>query len=128
MRYLIGMAVAAFVSFSSAEGQQAPADTAGAESAVAAEENRQAVPAEPGSSARELRDALELLAETFEAAAVRAANDPELRRAALRAAAGSIEVAQLVLVDNSARMEEALARAADRLAELSAELRARQQP
>jgi hypothetical protein len=71
-------------------------------------------------STPELERSLGELAETLETVGRRLADDPQLRLSALRAAQGLTSVAQVVLVEQSRALEEALRAAVERLDELSA--------
>ncbi|MBR9991041.1 MAG: hypothetical protein KFH98_14860 [Gemmatimonadetes bacterium] len=71
-------------------------------------------------SSPELERSLGELAETLETVGRRLASDPQLRLSALRAAQGLTSVAQVMLVEHSRALEEALRAAVERLGELSA--------
>lgn len=64
----------------------------------------------------ELQKSLEELGEAVEALAVRIANDPQLRAAALQVATGFVNTAQQVVAENAVVIEEALKTAAERIA------------
>jgi hypothetical protein len=70
-------------------------------------------------TAPELERSLEQLAGTLESIGSRIASDPQLRMSAIRAAQGLTNVAQLVLVEQSRVLQEALRTAAERLGDLS---------
>jgi hypothetical protein len=69
-------------------------------------------------TAPELERTLGQLARTLEALGNRVANDPQLRASALTVAHGMVEVAQVVLVEQTKVLDEALRVAAERLAEV----------
>lgn len=64
----------------------------------------------------ELQQALDQLAATMAALGQRIANDPALRVAALQAATRAVSVAQVMVEQNSAVLQEALKAAAERIA------------
>lgn len=64
----------------------------------------------------ELQKALNELAAAVEGLAIRIANDPHLRAAAIQVATGLITSAQQVVEENSIVIQEALKTAADRIA------------
>ncbi|HEU4747595.1 MAG TPA: hypothetical protein VFS56_03775 [Gemmatimonadaceae bacterium] len=64
----------------------------------------------------ELQKSLEELSEAVQALALRIANDPQLRAAALQVATGLVNTAQHVVAENSSVIEEALKTAAERIA------------
>jgi hypothetical protein len=64
----------------------------------------------------ELQKSLDELAAAVQALALRIANDPHLRSAALQVATGFINAAQQVVEENSVVIQEALKTAADRIA------------
>jgi hypothetical protein len=68
----------------------------------------------------ELERALGQLATTLGERANRIARDPELRASAVQAARGATEVAELVVIEQSSALQEALRRIADRIDELAA--------
>lgn len=67
------------------------------------------------SATPELQEALDQLAETMSVIADRIANDPELRTSALRAAEGVVELAQVVVAEQSDVILDVLREAADRI-------------
>jgi hypothetical protein len=69
-------------------------------------------------AAPELERTFEELARTMEALTTRIANDPQLRASAFRVAHGMVEVAQVVLIEQTKLLDEALRVAAERLAEV----------
>ena len=69
----------------------------------------------------ELQKSLEELGAAVQALALRIANDPQLRSAALQVATGFVTTAQQVVAENSTAIDEALKAAAERIA--SAETR-----
>lgn len=71
-------------------------------------------------AAPELERTMGQLAETLSALTRRIADDPQLRSSALRVAQGMVDVAQLVLVEQTRVLDEALRVAAERLGEMSA--------
>ncbi|CAN5621690.1 hypothetical protein BH23GEM8_BH23GEM8_21680 [soil metagenome] len=66
----------------------------------------------------ELERTLEALTATLNIFASRIANDPELRESAVRAAQGLVGVAEVVVVEQSNVLQEALRAAADRIGAL----------
>ena len=64
----------------------------------------------------ELQKSLDELAAAVQALAVRIANDPHLRSAALQVASGFVNAAQQIVEENSGVIQEALKTAADRIA------------
>jgi len=64
----------------------------------------------------ELQKALDDLAAAVEGLAIRIANDPHLRAAAVQVAAGLVTTAQHVVEENSGVIQEALKTAAERIA------------
>jgi hypothetical protein len=66
----------------------------------------------------ELQKSLDDLAEAVQALALRVANDPQLRAAALQVASGFVITAQQVVNEQSVAMQEALKTAAERIASL----------
>lgn len=64
----------------------------------------------------ELQKSLDELAAAVQALAVRIANDPHLRSAALQVATGFVNAAQQIVEENSGVIQEALKTAADRIA------------
>jgi hypothetical protein len=64
----------------------------------------------------ELQKSLDELAAAVQALALRIANDPHLRSAALQVATGFVNAAQQVVEENSVVIQEALKTAADRIA------------
>lgn len=72
-------------------------------------------------STPELERSLEQLAESLQIVGTRIAKDPQLRASAIHAAQGLTEVAQVVLVEQSRALQEALRAAAERLGDLSAQ-------
>jgi hypothetical protein len=66
----------------------------------------------------ELERTLEALTATLNIFASRIANDPELRESAVRAAQGLVGVAEVVVVEQSGVLQEALRAAADRIGSL----------
>ncbi|HLA14749.1 MAG TPA: hypothetical protein VJZ25_06975 [Gemmatimonadaceae bacterium] len=72
----------------------------------------------------ELQKSLEELGEAVQALAIRIANDPQLRAAALHVATGFVNTAQQVVAENSVAIEEALKTAAERIASAEAKRRA----
>jgi hypothetical protein len=66
----------------------------------------------------ELERTLEALTATLNVFASRIAADPELRESAVRAAQGLVGVAEVVVVEQSSVLQEALRAAADRIASL----------
>lgn len=64
----------------------------------------------------ELQKALNELAAAVEGLAIRIANDPHLRAAAIQVATGLVTSAQQVVEENSVVIQEALKTAADRIA------------
>ena len=64
----------------------------------------------------ELQKSLDELAAAVQALAVRIANDPHLRSAALHVATGFVNAAQQIVEENSDVIQEALKTAADRIA------------
>lgn len=72
-------------------------------------------------SGPELEESLDQLAETLAIVGKRIAGDPQLRASAIRAAQGLTDVAQVVLVEQSRVLQEALRAAAERLGEMSAQ-------
>ena len=64
----------------------------------------------------ELQKSLDELAAAVEALALRIANDPHLRSAALQVATGFVNAAQEIVEQNSSVIQEALKTAADRIA------------
>lgn len=73
----------------------------------------------------ELQKSLEELGQAVQALALRIANDPQLRAAALQVATGFVNTAQQVVAENSTIIEEALKTAAEGIA--SAETRRKAQ-
>ena len=69
-------------------------------------------------SAPELEASLDQLAQTVAIVGRRIAGDPQLRASAIRAAQGLTDVAQIVLVEQSRVLQEALRAAAERLGEM----------
>ena len=69
-------------------------------------------------SAPELEASLDQLAETLAIVGRRIAGDPQLRASAIRAAQGLTDVAQIVLIEQSRALQEALRAAAERLGEM----------
>jgi hypothetical protein len=67
-------------------------------------------------TAPELERTLEHLARTLEALASRVAEDPEVRRSAARAAVGVVEIAEVVVLEQTEAILEALREAAERMA------------
>jgi hypothetical protein len=70
-------------------------------------------------SAPELEASLDQLAQTLAIVGRRIAGDPQLRASAIRAAQGLTDVAQIVLIEQSRAVQEALRAAAERLGEMS---------
>jgi len=68
----------------------------------------------------ELQKALDELGAAVQALALRVANDPQLRAAALQVATGFVVTAQQVVTDNAIVIQEALKTAADRIATVEA--------
>lgn len=64
----------------------------------------------------ELQKSLEELGQAVQALALRVANDPQLRAAALQVASGFVNTAQQVVAENSTIIEEALKTAAEGIA------------
>lgn len=64
----------------------------------------------------ELQKSLEDLGQAVQALALRIANDPQLRAAALQVASGFVNTAQQVVAENSTIIEEALKTAAEGIA------------
>lgn len=64
----------------------------------------------------ELQKSLDELAAAVQALALRVANDPQLRAAAIQVAAGFVATAQHVVTEQSVVIEDALRKAADRIA------------
>jgi hypothetical protein len=69
----------------------------------------------------ELERTLDALAATLNVFASRIANDPDLRESAVRAAQGLVGVAEVVVVEQSNVLQEALRAAADRISSLPRE-------
>jgi hypothetical protein len=76
----------------------------------------------------ELERTLEALTATLNIFASRIANDPELRESAVRAAQGLVGVAEVVVVEQSSVLQEALRAAAERIASLPSSEGAAPQP
>jgi len=74
----------------------------------------------------ELRRSLDALAQAVEGLALRIANDPQLRAAAVQVATGFVTTAQQVVAEQGEAIEHALKTAADRIATAETE-RKRQQ-
>ena len=64
----------------------------------------------------ELQKSLDALAAAVQALALRVANDPQLRMAAIQVASGFVLTAQQAVVENSVVIQEALKTAAERIA------------
>lgn len=64
----------------------------------------------------ELQKSLDALAAAVQALALRVANDPALRMAAIQVASGLVLTAQQTVVENSVVIQEALKTAAERIA------------
>jgi hypothetical protein len=64
----------------------------------------------------ELKKSLDALAQAVEALALRIANDPHLRAAAIQVATGFVTTAQQVVAEQGDAIEQALKTAADRIA------------
>ncbi|MEX2571605.1 MAG: hypothetical protein WD737_09865 [Gemmatimonadota bacterium] len=75
----------------------------------------EAVPADP---ADDLQETLDELAVTLDGLLTRVANDPELRRSALDAAEGMVNVAEVVLAEQAEMLQKVLRSVADGLEEL----------
>jgi hypothetical protein len=67
-------------------------------------------------TAPELERTLEHLARTLEALASRVAEDPEVRRSAARAALGVVEIVEVVVLEQTEAILEALREAAENMA------------
>jgi hypothetical protein len=125
MKRMIGGLTVLLVLFSthSAVAQQ-PAGAAGEgmraeiEGIVERSGIRAAVDSIAVASAPEIERTLEELTGTLNVLASRIANDPELRVAAVRAAQSLVGVAQVVVVEQSSILQEALRAAADRIGNL----------
>lgn len=64
----------------------------------------------------EMQKALDSLAAAVQSLAIRVANDPQLRMAAIQVASGFVLTAQQVVTEHSAVLQEALKTAAERIA------------
>lgn len=65
---------------------------------------------------------LERIAEAVGRLALRVSTDPELRRSALRAALGAVEVAEVVVVEHTEILREALRDASEQLGRMAEEM------
>lgn len=74
----------------------------------------------------ELERSLDALAQAVEALALRVANDPHLRAAAVQVATGFVTTAQQVVAEKGDEIEQALKTAADRIATAETERKRRQ--
>lgn len=68
---------------------------------------------------------LERIAESLGRLALRVSEDPELRRSALRAALGVVDVAEVVVVEQSAILREGLRDAAEQLGRMAEQMGSR---
>lgn len=68
---------------------------------------------------------LERIAESLGRLALRVSEDPELRRSALRAALGVVDVAEVVVVEQSAVLREGLRDAAEQLGRMAEQMGSR---
>lgn len=126
MRYVIPSALLAVILSASAAAAQQPSPPANDPSPSAqstAAERAQARAA--GDSLRieitpELQRTLDELAASLERVGRRIANDPELRNSAVRAAQGFVGIAEVVVVQQAAILQEMLKTMSDRLATLPA--------
>ena len=105
-KFLLSAAVAALVFAPRLEAQSGPVTTS-----VPADSVTLTVPPE-------LQVALDQLAAQLTTLATRVKNDPQLRASALRVAQGAIVMTQTLLEQNTDVLQEALRRAADRLARI----------
>jgi hypothetical protein len=123
-RIISGLAALLFLFSAHAAGAQQPEDPrlegarAEIEDVIERSGIRSAVDSLATAAAPELERTMEQLAATLNALTTRIANDPELRGSAIRAAQGLVEVAELVVVEQSSVIQEALRTAAERIARL----------
>jgi hypothetical protein len=69
----------------------------------------------------ELQKSLEDLAAALQTLAMRIANDPQVKSAAMQVASGAVTTAQQVIAEQSVHIQEALKAAADRISAQSAQ-------
>jgi len=126
MRYVIPSALLAVLLSASAAAAQQPSATANAPSSTAqSNASARAQARTAGDSLRieitpELQRTLDELAASLERVGRRIANDPELRNSAVRAAQGFVGIAEVVVVQQAAILQEMLRTVSERLATLPA--------
>lgn len=123
-RIVTGLAASLLLVSAHSAGAQQPAEQpaggamAEIEEVIARSGVRAAVDSLAIAAAPELERTMEQLAATVNALTTRIANDPELRGSAIRAAHGLVQVAELVVAEQSNTLQEALRAAAERIANL----------
>jgi hypothetical protein len=123
MRYVMPSALVALLLAAPAAAAQQPS-TPAAEPAATPSGNSTTVQARtPSDSLRieitpELQRTLDELAASLDRVGRRIANDPELRTSAVRAAQGFVGIAELVVVQQAAMLQEVLRTMSERLATL----------
>lgn len=126
MRYVIPSALlAVFLSAQAAAAQQPSATANDPSSAAQSNASARAQARTAADSLRieitpELQRTLDELAASLERVGRRIANDPELRNSAVRAAQGFVGIAEVVVVQQTAILQEMLKTVSDRLATLPA--------
>lgn len=125
MRYVIPSALLAVLLSASAAAAQQPSASANDPSSTTQSNAARAQARTAGDSLRieitpELQRTLDELAASLERVGRRIANDPELRNSAVRAAQGFVGIAEVVVVQQTAILQEILKTVSDRLATLPA--------
>jgi hypothetical protein len=120
MKAIIGCAAAAVLLFGTAPAAAQQRSGAGPEIEAAIERSGVIPAIEEVATAA--APELERIAASIEALVRRVAEDPALRRSALRAAQGTVEVAEIIVVDHIELVREALREAAERLERAAEEI------
>ena len=123
MRYAISSALVALLISAPAAAAQQPTGSDADPSVAPSSAPATAQPRTAGDSLRieitpELQRTLDELAASLERVGRRIANDPELRTSAVRAAQGFVGIAEVVVVQQAAILQEMLRTVSDRLATL----------